>query len=143
MNDKRIRLLLCLIFSCVISTYGQVEENDNEEISDSTKIFILVEVLPEFPGGIEKLRKTIEKNIKYPKSAKKDGIEGKVITQFTIDTLGNPVDIKILQSVREDLDNEAIRVITLLKGWKPATANGRKVTGKMTLPLTFHRVDKH
>ena len=66
------------------------------------------------------------------------GIEGKVLVQFTIDEVGNIKDIKVLQGLLKELDNEAIRVIKLMSGkWNPGKQGGKAVKTTMVLPITF------
>ncbi|MBK6949977.1 MAG: TonB family protein [Haliscomenobacter sp.] len=61
----------------------------------------------------------------YPKSARKDQFGGRVVVQFVIDTTGDVADIRTVESVREDIDQETMRLISLLKGWTPRN-DGRK-----------------
>lgn len=129
---KSILIIFCLLL--IIFSYGQSSQTSN---SDTSAIFVFKEISPKFAGGDERLRKIIKDSLKYPESALKDGIEGRVITQFTVDTLGNVKDIKVIKGVRADLDNEAIRLAGLLNGWTPGIQNGKKVRVVFTLPLTF------
>jgi len=71
-------------------------------------------------NDFEKLFYFLAENLKYPESAKADKIEGQVFVQFWIDTLGFTSEHKIIQSVRQDLDDEALRVAKLIKYDVPA-----------------------
>ena len=122
-----------------LSTYSQEADTTHE---NSSEIFTIIETMPEFPGGLKKLHKIIEKNIRYPESAKQERIGGKVLTQFVIDTTGNVTDIKIVEGIREDIDREAIRLVSLLNGWTAATQGGIKVKVMYRLPLTFYPDDR-
>jgi len=127
---------LVIIVSLLLRIFSQGQSSQTTN-SDTGAIFVVEEIPPKFPGGDEKLFKIIKDSLKCPESALKDDIGGRLITQFTIDTLGNVKDIKIIKGVREDLDNEAIRLVGLLNGWTPATQNGKKVRVVFSLPLTF------
>ena len=83
------------------------------------------------------MRKLFTQNMRYPKTAEKQGIGGKIIVQYAVDTFGNTIDVKIIKGVRDDLDKEAIRLIKLLKDWIPATLNGHKTTHYLMQPFTF------
>jgi TonB family protein len=105
---------------------------------DTLKTSLVIETNAEYPGGMENLYKLIEDSLRYPPSAKKDQIGGKIYVQFVVDTNGNAIDVHILRGLREDLDTEAVRLVSLLNGWKPATLNGKKVNTRYNMPLIFY-----
>ena len=80
--------------------------------------------------------------MKYPAQAEKQGIGGKVIIQYTVDTFGNTVNIKVYKGVCDDLNQEAIRLTSLLKNWIPATQNGKKINSVDRLQPFFFIADK-
>jgi TonB family protein len=123
----RLQILLIAFTIIHICAFGQT--------ADTLKI---KETLPEFPGGKERMMKILEDSMRYPKDALENRIGGKVVTQFVVDTGGHVVNIRVLQGVRPDLDNEAIRLVGLLDGWKPGTSDGKKVRVQYTLPMTFY-----
>lgn len=92
---------------------------------------------PEFPGGIEGLAKYLQKNIQYPKEAMQAGIEGKVIVSFVIDKQGLVQNAKIIKSMREDFDEEALRVVRAMPKWRPGTQKGKRVAVSFNLPIAF------
>ena len=84
------------------------------------------------------LYKFIQMHIVYPQTAKEDEIEGSVLVSFLIDSTGTTSQCKILQGVREDLDNEALRVVRLLIFEKPAIDYFDKLIGMcFQLPIRF------
>jgi TonB family protein len=92
---------------------------------------------PIFPGGIDALYGTIKQNIRYPKELADKKISGMVMVKFTIDSLGwvkNPIIIKTLHPL---LDQEALRVVSSLPRWVPATKNGELMSSEMVIPITF------
>lgn len=96
------------------------------------------EIPPEFIGGAEALNKLLYEHIKYPRTALKMGIGGKVVVQYIVDSSGRVRDISIVESVHEDIDAEAMRVIALTSGkWKPGWQDGRRVSVQFRLPITF------
>jgi TonB family protein len=135
MNLKNL-LLFFILASLSQVLLGQT--NTPNAGHDSVTILTFEEKLPVFPGGQKAMFKILEDNLVYPKAALEENVGGKVITKFTIDTFGNVTNIKVVQGVRQDLDNEAVRLIGLLTNWTPATQNGKKVNVIFTLPLNFY-----
>ena len=96
------------------------------------------EEMPEFPGRIAECMKFIKKNMQYPAEAIKEGIEGRVICQFTVKTDGSIDNIIILKSDHESLNEEAIRIIKSMPKWIPGkNKNGEVEDCKYTLPIIF------
>jgi len=99
--------------------------------------FIVVEVMPVFPGGESALLRYVAENTHYPDFAKENGIEGTVYVQFVVDAKGYVTDVKVLHSVDKFLDREALRVIASLPKWTPGRQNGKEVPVQWVLPIRF------
>ncbi len=95
------------------------------------------EVMPKFPGGEQALLLFLNNNVRYPLRAQKSGIQGRVITQFVVDTKGKIVDLEILRPVDLDLNAEALRVVRSMPDWIPGVQDGENVRVKYTLPVNF------
>ena len=109
------------------------EEEEEEEV-----IFVVVESMPEFPGGQQALFKYLGDNVKYPVIAQENGIQGRVICQFVVNKDGSIVDIEVVRSGGDpSLDKEAVRVIKSMPKWKPGKQRGKPVRVKFTLPVNF------
>jgi TonB family protein len=93
--------------------------------------------MPEFPGGEMALRDFIVHNIKYPATALKDSIQGKVFITFVVKADGTVGNAKIARGVSISLDNEAIRVVNSLPAWKPGKVKGQAVPVSYTVPVKF------
>lgn len=104
---------------------------------DSDHVYRVVERMPEFPGGTEALMGYLSKNVKYPESAKKNSVQGKVIIQFIVNKKGQVVSPKITKSVSPELDAEALRVIRAMPQWEPATQHGKTVDCMYTISIAF------
>lgn len=105
--------------------------------------FVTWEEQPEFPGGIKALTTFIEKNIQYPKEDCYAMHEGRAFVNFAIDTLGFIHDIKLFKSCGyENLDKEAMRLVSIMPNWKPATLYNKKINFRLTLPITFRLTDE-
>ena len=108
-------------------------EEEEEEV-----IFMVVETMPEFPGGQQALFKYLAENVKYPVIAQENGIQGRVICQFVVNKDGSIVDVVAVRSSGEpSLDKEAIRVIKSMPKWKPGKQRGKPVRVKYTVPVNF------
>ena len=109
------------------------EEEEEEEV-----IFMVVETMPEFPGGAQAMMKYIGENIKYPVIAQENGIQGRVICQFVVEKDGKVTDIQVVRSSGDaSLDKEAVRVINSMPKWKPGKQRGKPVRVKYTIPVAF------
>lgn len=108
------------------------EEEEEEQV-----IHIRVEKMPEFPGGQDALNRYLVRNIKYPLLAQENGIQGRVVCQFVVNSDGSIVDISVVRGVEESLDKEAIRVIQSMPKWTPGRQGGKSVRVKYTLPIRF------
>jgi protein TonB len=110
--------------------------SDGEE----EKIYSVVEQIAEYTGGMAALIKFISTTIVYPEYAKENEIQGRVYLQFVVRKDGSLSDIQVARSIPGGsmLDKEAIRVLKLTSGiWKPARHNGRPVSCRMNLPVSF------
>ena len=97
-----------------------------------------VERKPTFNGGdANEFAKWVAQNIKYPESAKADGIEGRVMVQFKVCADGEVRDAKVLRSVNEALDAEAVRVISASPKWEPGIQDGKAVDVIFSFPVIF------
>lgn len=86
-----------------------------------------IEIPPHYPGGHKAIQKLFSENIKFPKSLLRQKIPATIKVSFQVDTFGNTTHIQIIKHFNQDLDNEVIRLVLLLKGWRPATSNGKKL----------------
>ena len=109
----------------------EIEEEDDEEF------FMVVENMPEFPGGDLGLMKYIQKNVKYPAIAKEYNITGKVYVSFIVDKKGSVTNVKVVRGVDKNLDAEAVRVVKSLPKYKPGKQRGKPVRVMFTIPINF------
>lgn len=100
-------------------------------------IYTVVEDMPEFPGGETALREYLSKHIRYPNTAKEEGIEGKVYVRFIVTEKGDIIGTEVLRGVRKDLDDAALAVIKEMPNWKPGKQNGRAVSVYFMIPINF------
>ena len=124
MNTTKKLMILLLAMLALLSSSAQDTMNDET-------------CPPQFPGGDAALISFLNENIKYPLKAAQEKVEGKVIVQFTVKKTGKIDKVKVLRSVRKDLDEEAVRVIKLMPDFVPGKQNGEVVDMLYTVPVSF------
>lgn len=93
---------------------------------------------PEYQGGEAALMEYFITNIRYPQTALDNGIEGTVLVTFNVQPDGTLRDVKIERPLDPDLEAEAIRVVTAMPGWTPATDDtGTPIAVPVTIPIKF------
>jgi len=129
----------------ILSTLQNGNPDDTITYTDSpdpvipTEIipFIIVEEMPEYPGGIPALMKFVGENLIYPEEAALSNIQGKVILKFVVNADGSVDRIEVTRSIDPLLDNEAIRVVKILPKFKPGKQGGVPVPVWFSLPVNF------
>ena len=143
MKDQPIRMKdeVQVTDEVVIVGYEQEEapkeKTPQASTSQNGEAFMIVEQMPEYPGGMSELMKYIARNIKYPADALREKTQGRVIVQFIVGTDGYTSDFKVMRSVSPSLDAEAIRVLANMPKWTPGMQRGEAVPVKFTVPVTF------
>lgn len=96
------------------------------------------EEMPEYTGGMSAMMSFIMENIKYPEDAKKAGKEGRVVCSFIVDKEGKVTEPHVVQSSgTQSLDDEAVRLVSLMPNWKPGKDKGEPVNVLYTIPVLF------
>lgn len=106
------------------------------ENGDTIKFFNY-EVLPQFLGGKEKFNEFIRDNLKYPVEYRRDRITGTAYVYCTIDNKGNLVNATVHNKTHKLFEEEALRVISLIKKWKPGQRDGENVEMNVVYPISF------
>ena len=115
------------------------ESNDagSEDVPEHDVVFDVVEQMPTFPGGQMELMKFIAENVRYPKEAEEKGKQGRVVLTFIVEKDGSVSNIDVAKKVCDELDAEAVRVVSSMPKWTSGKQNGRNVRVKYTIPVTF------
>lgn len=141
---------LFLLFACEEKPVDPLETENVEMIPEQAEIleqsetpeeevFFIVEEMPTFNGddpAIE-FRKYIAKNLVYPIVAAENGISGRVIIQFAVNSKGEVVDVNVVRSVDPALDKEALRLVNSSPKWTPGVQGGEPVKVLFTFPINF------
>jgi TonB family protein len=101
------------------------------------EVFTIVEQSAEPVGGITQYFAFLAENLKYPKEAVDNKIQGRVFTEFVVNIDGTLSDIKILKGIGNGCDEEALRVLKLDYKWTPGQQRGKPVKQKMIMPVAF------
>ncbi len=118
-----------------------LQSNVKTSADSKKQVFVVVEEMPQFPGGELALRKYITEQIRYPSEAHKNNIQGKVFVTFVINSIGKVDRAKIARGVDPLLDAEAIRVVNSLPDWIPGRQDGTAVDVSYTVPVQFGNDD--
>jgi TonB family protein len=114
-----------------------VSDNAAPEMEAESQIFMVVEGMPEFPGGDTALYRFLTENIHYPDSAKTAGIQGRVFITFVVNKDGSISDVRVLRGIGGGCDEEALRVVKSMPNWIPGTQRGKPVHVQYNLPIKF------
>ncbi|MCF8343163.1 MAG: energy transducer TonB [Bacteroidales bacterium] len=140
-------VLFIILTGCI--AFGHAQEQSDEEarevvimINDSSTsidedVFVVVEQMPEFPGGDEAMYKYIADTISYPEKAKKLGLQGRVFVTFVVERDGSINQARILRGIGGGCDEEALRVVQDMPKWKPGIQRGKPVRVQYNLPIKF------
>lgn len=139
---NRILLAFSFLIPMCLLSQQTLDGLDSAEMSGQLdtigeKVFYKVDQMPEFPGGHEALFRFIQKHLEYPEMARKHGIEGRVLTEFTVDSVGAIADINILRAIGGGCEEETIRVLNLMPDWEAGIHEGKPVNVRFHLPLSF------
>ena len=105
------------------------------------EVFTIVENMPQYTGGDEARMKFLIANIKYPESAKQEGLQGTVYVSFVVEKDGQIANVKILRGIGKACDDEAFRVVSAMPKWIPGKQKGQAVRVQFNMPIKFTLAD--
>jgi len=126
-----------VIFVSLICALFTLTAKAQKETISKDKVYTSVERVPSFPGGIEAFYNFLAKNIVYPKAARNNNTQGKVILSFIVETDGKLTGVKVARGIGDGCDEEAQRVVKLSSPWNPGTQNGSPVRVAYSVPINF------
>jgi TonB family protein len=158
---KLFALVLLVVISCKNKNYNTIKPTSaintgsrdstamvtksvpDNFIIDSTAnqtngpVYMFCETMPEFSGGKSAFNEYLRKRIIYPRQAVTDKIEGRVVVKFIVRSTGEIGEVKVLRSIREDMDKECLRVMSTMPNWKPGMISGKPVAVSYSVPVRF------
>lgn len=127
-----------LVDAIILDEKDALEQEGSDTSEEAETPLILPEIKPSFNGGdANEFTKWVNSQKKYPEEAKKNGIEGRVTLQFTVEADGSVTNVKVLRGVDESLDKEAVRVVSGSPRWSPGYAKGKPIKVTYTFPVIF------
>ena len=120
----------------------KTEANKPDMKPNADGVYQIVEEMPCFPGGDQKLMEYIANNINYPQEARDKGIEGRVFIRMVIEKDGSVSNVKLLRGIGGGCDEEAERVIKSMPKWKPGMMKGEPVPVSYQIPINFKLAEK-
>ena len=101
------------------------------------EVYQIVEQMPEFPSGNQKLMEYISNNIRYPQVAREKGIQGQVFVGFIVEPDGSISNVKVLRGIGSGCNEEAVRVVKSMPKWEPGKQKGQAVRVSYQIPVNF------
>ena len=98
---------------------------------------VSVDMLPEFPGSTLALLEYLNKEMRYPKAAWKQGVAGEVVARFVITADGHVDEVEVVRSLDPICDDEVVRAVETLPQWTPGVCAGRGVPVGCTVTVRF------
>ncbi len=120
-----------------VDTPTKTNEIAFDTVDSNTQVFNVVEKMPEFPGGMSAFSSYLGANIKYPETAKANGVEGKVYINFVVEKDGSIDSVKVLRGIGSGCDEEAVRVIKAMPNWNPGMQKNKAVRVSYNVPIKF------
>lgn len=139
-NDimRRFLLLVTVMLSAMSVSVAMADDPATKQVEEVVEEELWVEeARPQFPGGDLALMEWIKQNKVYPQEAIAKGIEGRVIVKFTVEEDGTITNGKILRGIDPLLDNEALRLVSIMPKWSPGRFAGKDTRFTYNLPLLF------
>lgn len=123
-------------------TFAILEFNEEAskvaELSQTDKVFTVVEEQPEFAGGYDSMVVFLQRNLRYPVSARQQGMEGTVYVSFIVEKDGAVNDVKVIRGITPETDAETVRVMKMSPAWTPGKHGGEFVRVRFVLPIKFN-----
>jgi periplasmic protein TonB len=124
---------------------GGIQNNGNSKVTEipaapverKSEVFERAEIMPEFPGGVEALKRYLVRNLQMPESNLEPGSTIQVIARFVVGEDGKVRDIEIIKEAEAAFNAEVKRVISKMPDWKPGSQNHRSVAVYFNLPVNF------
>jgi periplasmic protein TonB len=121
------------------ASFGEMAgSNSKKYTKDKSGVYDNAEVMPSFKGGASGIDEYVNNNLNPSQTAIDDSKEGTTHVMFVVDENGKVTDAHTMgNKLGDGLDEEAIRVVSMMPKWTPGTVNGKPVKVRLDLPVTF------
>ncbi len=130
--QRLISILIILLFATGTLTAQTAKKNKKEDVI----------VMPQYPGGHEKMLEYLFVAANYPDDAYEKYETGEVLVGFTVEADGYISIAQVLKGVSPSLDAEAVRMVKSMPKWIPGTRNGKPVRAELSIPINFKLINK-
>lgn len=122
-----------------IKAASRHDRQDGDATKDKVYTQTTVDKPATFLHGTQQqfLDRWVYEYIKYPESAVRNGISGRVIAEFVVDNKGKVKDVQIVKGLDDEIDANVVKVISASPKWKPAKIGGREVSVRISIPIEF------
>lgn len=132
-HTMKLLTIVVSIYCCNV-IHAQEKYITGSSRDSVNKAYVYVDVMPKTP--YDRTHYLIN-HIHYPGSALAHNYQGRVLVKFIVNEDGSISDVKAIKGVNEELDREAIRVVSSMPNWLPGEKDGKPVKVYFTLPISF------
>ena len=116
---------------CVVVRYYDYEDDDSEIV------YVDCDSVAMFPGGADALFKFFAENMQFPDALREVHVEGYVYVQFNVEKDGSLTNVRLLRDLHPDCGKEALRLVSIMPKWIPASYKGEPIVTTIVLPISF------
>jgi TonB family protein len=120
-----------------VRTYYIISYAAKPPLKPTGAVYTDVDIPPAFPGGMPALHALINRNLRYPKSARMARVEGDVIVQWIVNPDGSASDFELVQGIGYGCDAEVMTFLQGIPRWSPGIYAGEAVRVQMRMPVVF------
>ena len=131
MKTQKTILVFTVFFVITLLSNSLFSKSKGIE-QDANKFLAFAEVMPAPEGGIGAIIKTI----KYPSTARKAGIGGKVYVLAHVNENGDAEEVKVVRGIGGGCDEAAVEAVKKAH-FTPGQNKGKNVRVKLTMAITF------
>lgn len=131
----KTRLIIAALLT--VALFYSFPSNAQEKASSKETVHQEVDQMPVPPGGMDGWISYFKSNLKYPKQARTNGIEGMVVLSFIVRSDGSVTDVEVLRGIGGGCDEEAVRLLANSAKWTPGKKENKPVDVEMKLPVQF------
>lgn len=114
-----------------------VTAKTDSAVLNNNEVLSIVDKMPQYATGEVGLSNFISQTLRYPAQARQEGIQGRILCTFVVASDGSVSNIEVVEGADQALNDEAVRVLSLMPNWIPGENNGEKVNVRCLLPIDF------
>lgn len=123
--------------SCPQTNTQSAVEKEDKQLIENEMVYSIVDTMPSYEAGQEALGRFIGSQLRYPQDARQEGIQGRILCTFVVGKDGSISNIEVVEGLHPSLDQEAVRILSIMPKWIPGKNNGENVNVKCLLPIDF------